>query len=720
MVARPFVSSLLALFALPALAASLAAQIPAPRDTVRPDSAVELPEIVVTVTRAAEPLAQVPAAVSVVGSRDLRLGQATLGLDEALNNVPGVYVANRYNFSLDQRLSIRGYGSRANFGSRGIKILLDGIPQTLPDGQSQLTNVEFGNLERIEVLRGASSSLYGNASGGVLSLMSQPAAPGPFSQSVRAEGGSFGLFKIQGRTTGRRGLMSGTLSLAHTTVDGFRQHSEARFTTLNLGLDYAVSPSTLAALRFAYTDAPKAENPGALTATEVRLNPDTAARANVVRGADKDVRQGQLAFTLRHYTRLGEWNATVFGFLRDLENPLATPPRSGAPFNEGTFVSIDRQAYGARLTAVQRFTDSPRAVRLTAGLDVQRMRDFRRNARTVSGVKDTLILHQRERVLEVGPFAQIHWEPAGTLLLSAGGRYDAVRFEVFDYHLSDGVDHSGERTMKAASGNLGLSWTGDQRFIPYVNISTAFETPTTTELANQPNSTGGFNTSLDPQRAVNYEAGLRGRVGRLDYSISGFLGRVRDAIVQYREVSGRAYFTNAGKLHNDGLEIGLSGSPVAGLRLFGSYTYADYTFETYRIRNGAAVDTLDGNRVPGVPRFFLRLGLRAGPVRGVVLDVDHTMAGSMYADDQNTQEVAGWGSAPAGTIKGLGSGVTNLRLSWEGRAGGAWVQPFLGVNNLWDREYVSAVTVNGTFGRVYEPAPGRNYYVGAEIGWAAR
>ncbi len=185
-------------------------------------------------------------------------------------------------------------------------------------------------------------------------------------------------------------------------------------------------------------------------------------------------------------------------------------------------------------------------------------------------------------------------------------------------------------------------------------------------------------------------------------------------------MSGRAYFTNAGKLHNDGVEVGLSGSPLPGLRLFGSYTYADYTFETYRIRTGTAVDTLDGNRVPGVPRFFVRLGLRAGPVRGAVLDVDHTMAGSMYADDRNTQEVAGWGKTTSGTIKGLGAGVTNVRLSWTGRAAGAWIQPFFGVNNLWDRDYVSAVTVNGTFGRVYEPAPGRNYYVGAEVGWAAR
>src|SRR5262249_52459299 len=154
----------------------------------------------VTVTRTPSTVSKVPAAIGLADKRDIQGAQSTLGLDESVNNIPGVYVANRYNYSVDQRLSIRGFGSRANFGARGVKILLDGVPQTLPDGQSQLTNVDFGNLQSIEVLRGASSSLYGNASGGVLSLSSEPAAPGPFSQSFRAEGGSFGLVKVSERT----------------------------------------------------------------------------------------------------------------------------------------------------------------------------------------------------------------------------------------------------------------------------------------------------------------------------------------------------------------------------------------------------------------------------------------------------------------------------------------------------------------------------------------
>ncbi len=161
------------------------------------------------------------------------------------------------------------------------------------------------------------------------------------------------------------------------------------------------------------------------------------------------------------------------------------------------------------------------------------------------------------------------------VILSAGGRYDAVTFDVADRHFSDGTDNSGNRTMSSFSGNVGVSVVRDHRFSPYLNLSTSFETPTTTELANQPNSTGGFNNGLKPQRSVNYEAGARGTVGPLTYSVAGFLGRVKDAIVQYREVGGRAYFANAGRLKNDGVELGLQYRASDQLSLFGNWTYAN-------------------------------------------------------------------------------------------------------------------------------------------------
>ncbi len=702
----------------PTLTAPARAQVPAQPDSVRRDTtrAGRLPEIEVTVTRAPEPLSRVPYAVGVLDREEIQRAQPTLGLDEALNNLPGVVVANRYNFSLDQRISIRGFGSRANFGVRGVKILLDGIPQTLPDGQSQLTNVEFADIGRAEVLRGASSSLYGNASGGVVAFQTEPAAPSPFAQRVRIQGGDGkrdgdGFYKWQSWSSGRAGNASGTLSISQFKADGFRQNSAAEIRQLNAGVDYVLSGTTVGRLRVSAADNPRAKNPGALTLAEYRANPDSAAANNIRRKADKDVQQQQLSLGLRHVDPAGnEYDVTVFGLLRDLENPLAAPPPGPFVPTAGTYVRIDRAVGGARVSGSRHLGVGPTAPRLSLGADLQRMRDNRQNFRSDAGEPtDSVLIDQREKITEFGPFAQVQWSPREELLLNAGARYDWVRFDVTDFHLTDGADNSGQRTNGALSGHLGASWSFGDRFVPYVNFSTSFETPTTTELVNQPNGTGGFNTELSPQRAVNYEIGARGQpTPRVQYSVAFFLGRIRDAIVQQQEVGGRAFFVNAGKTHNDGAEVGLSVTPVDGLRLSGAYTYAHYRFAEYVDASGTS---LEGNKLPGVPDHFWRVGLRTSLPYDFFADADHTISSSVPADDANT------GSLVADS---WGAGVTNLRLGWEGNAGEVSLSPFLGINNLWDRRYISAVTINGVGGRVFEPAPRRVIYLGTEIGYRTR
>jgi iron complex outermembrane receptor protein len=652
--------------------------------------------------------------VGVLGRGDLQRAQPTIGLDEALSNLPGVVVVNRYNFSLDQRISIRGFGSRSNFGVRGLKILLDGVPQTLPDGQSQLTNVEFGAIGRAEVLRGSSSALYGNASGGVVSLQSEPAAAAPFATRVRAEGGTGkqgddDFYKWQSWSSGRSGNASGTLSLSQFKTDGYRQHSAAEIRQLNAGVDYTFSGTTIGTLRFSAADDPTAENPGALTLAEYVANPDSAAANNILRRADKDVQQQQLSLGLKHVDASGnELAVTLFGVLRDLKNPLAAPPPSGPGPTIGTYVDIDRAVGGARVSGSRMLGSGARAPRLTAGADLQRMRDNRRNFRADAGVpSDSVLIDQREKITEFGPFAQVLWSPDERVLVTGGARYDWVRFDVADHHLSDGVDNSGARTNSALSGSAGVSWSESDAIVPYVNVSTSFETPTTTELVNQPNGAGGFNNQLKPQRAVTYEIGARGRPDpRVTYSVAFFLGRIKDAIVQQQEVGGRAFFVNAGKTHNDGAEVGLSVTPVDGLTLSGAYTYARYRFADYKIVSGAEVDTLDGNRLPGVPEHYWRLGLRTVLPRGLYLDADHTISTSVVADDANTIFADAWGA-----------GVTNARLGWSGDVGTVKLAPFLGVNNLWDRRYIGSVTLNGAFGRVIEPAPRRVVYAGMEVGY---
>ncbi len=677
----------------------------APPDTARRDTtrATRLNDLEVTVARRRDTLRELPMAAGVVSRSELRRGQPGLGLDEAMTTIPGVFVANRWNYSLDQRLSIRGAGSRANFGMRGVKVFLDGVPQTLPDGQSQLTNVEFASLDRVEVLRGASSSLYGNASGGALLLTTTSPSEGPSSLSARVEAGSFGTVKWLAGGTLQSGPWSGGLQLSRLTFDGFRQHSAAESRQLAAVARRGFGDGTVVTLRVVAADNPRAENPGALTAAEVTAKPDSAAAGNILRGADKTVNQQQVSLKVDHPLGSGLLSLMGFGLWRDLVNPLATPPPgAGRPPQAGTWNAIDRAAGGFRAEWSMPLSASVSAI---LGADLQLMRDDRQNRASLAGEPtDEVLVDQRERVLETGPFVQLRWRPNARITVDAGTRYDAVRFDVEDKLLSDGVDNGGDRTMSALSASLGVAVQPSEQVTLYVQTSTAFETPTTTELVNQTGAAAGFNPDLNPQRATTLETGVRARAGVLDLNVTGFVTSVHDAIIQVREVGGRAYFSNAGRTRNRGIEAGASVLASDRMMLQAAYTLADYTFSDYVVVNGAVSDTLTGNRLSGVPRQFLRAGVRMGPFAGLTFDVDQLVSSSLFADDANTVEVANWGA-----------GITNLRATWTGSTGGLRFTPFFAVQNLFGRAYIGSVTINGAFGRVFEPSPGRNAYVGLEI-----
>lgn len=692
----------------------LGAQQPARPDSAARDSsrAQRLSAVRVEVARTDADGDRLAWAVGAQDGVDLRRGQATLGIDEALNNIPGVVVSNRYNYAVDQRVSIRGAGSRANFGLRGVKVLLDGVPQSLPDGQSQLTNVDLAAIGRVEVLRGSASSLYGNGSGGVIAFSTDLTAPDRLGASARITGGSFGTVKSQARVSGREGNTVGALSVSRTTLDGTRQYSAADTRQLMGAVDHALGNALTLSLRGGASETPRSLNPGALTRAEYEANRDSAAANNIRRGAGKETSQRYLSLRVAREGTRGAWSAAAYGQRRFVENPLAVAPPAPAGATNGTLTTIDRRVTGLRLDGSRTFATAGRP-RIAGGLDVQRAFDVRRNQRTTAGVPsapdDTLLLYQDETMTSLGPFGQLQVDPHPRVTLSVGGRWDRLGFRADDHFLGDGADNSGRRTMTAASGHVGAVWRAGEAFVPYANVSTAFETPTTTELAVRPDGQGGFNPDLDPQRIRTLELGARGRLGaRLGYEVALFESNATDAIVQFLEAGGRAFFRNAGRTRNRGVEVGLTGTVSDGLQLRAAYTHADYRFVEYRVPSATnpapALDTLDGNRIAGAPGNVLRLGLRTS-WRAFTVDADHTLQGSLFADDRNALRVDGWGA-----------GQLNLRGSWRSEVAGWRVEPFVSVQNALNVDYVGAVTVNGAFGRVFEPAPLRNWYAGVEIG----
>ena len=711
---------LIARFVLVALCPTLASAQRPGRDSLRVDSTRIQPLTTVKVTVMADQrtLDKVPWAVGVVGVREVRRAQPTVNLDEALGSVPGVFVASRYNFATDSRISVRGAGARANFGLRGVKVFLDGVPQTLPDGQSQLTNVELGNIDHVEVLRGSTASLYGNGSAGVLSFTNDLRAPTPFAQSARLLFGSFGERKQQLRTVGRAGNAIGSLSLSRTTYDGFRQYSTAETRQLNAALDYSLGADSRLEIRAQVANMPHAANPGALTFAEYAANRDSASATNVRRGADKFVMQDQISMSYRKGSpdRRGEFVSTTWISTRGLGNALATSPPGTITPTTGIYGTLDRVFVGTRLSARYTLGESASAPSVSAGLDLQQMRDRRINWRATGGrpktATDTTILDQIETVRNASPFVQAQWTPTPRLLFSVGSRYDHIRFSVNDLFLRDGGpnggDNSGGRTLSAVSGHGGVTITGWSYFAPYANVSTSFETPTTTELQSRPDRQGGFNPTLGPQRTVSTEIGARGAVGTLaSWNLAAYRANVRNAIVQSRFVDGTAYFENAGRTRNTGLEAGGSVRLGRIASVNAAYTWSVLRFADYRQTTGTRVDTLDGKQLPGVPPQQLRLGVRSASVRGFTLDADQTWTSALFADDFNTIRVAGWGT-----------GVTNIRASWSGTRNGYRFEPFAGVLNAQNTAYIGAVTVNGANGRVLEPAPLRNWYFGMDIGVA--
>jgi iron complex outermembrane receptor protein len=678
-------------------------QIP---DTTKPYA---LAPVTISVTRTELPFNKVPLSIHSVDRQQISRARPTLGLDEALVTVPGVFVANRYNFSQDQRISIRGFGARSAFAVRGIKILIDGIPQTLPDGQGQLTNLELGEVDRIEVLRGAASALFGNASGGVISIWTRPPAIESVQEEARFVSGRFGegsaraWNKWQSTTAMRIGGGSAQLTVSRLDYEGQRDHSAADNRVLNARVRLPIADGWSLTLITDVGDNPRADNPGSLTLAELQANRDTVPVLNRNRKAGKDVTQIQSGATVhRTMTNGGEATVTIFGLTRDLKNPITT-----------TYIDLDRVDYGARASVTYPLPLGSLAHRLTAGFDFQRQRDDRENFNYLntpgdSATRDTVrSLDQLEHVTEFGPFVQSALELSPHTTVMAGVRYDWVKFAVRDRLIAGtNPDDSGERLMRALSGWLGIAVNPFNSLTVYGNVASSFETPTTTELANSPSGAGGFNTGLQPQHAWNVELGARGAFARrLTYNVALFQAEVRDALVPYEIAAPRFFYRNAGSTRHRGIELSGDLSVAPGLSLGAVWTYADYRFRQYSFTDTAGVHVLDGRALAGIPDNWLHFSVRAQPAAfaGAWVELQQSYSSGYLVSDVSSTRTSPWWS-------------TNIRAGWDGATGSMRLAPFIGINNAFNHQYVSSVVINAARGRFYEPAPGRNVYVGLSLG----
>ncbi len=647
--------------------------------------------ITITPARVEKSIDEIPAAVSIVGQDDIQLGTQQLGLDESLGGVPGLFTLNRYNFAQDLRMSIRGFGARSSFGIRGIKIIVDGIPETLPDGQGSVDGIDLGSASSIAVIRGPSSSLYGNASGGAILVESEKGTPVPFA-NLRTTVGDFGFNNTQLKAGGESERLNYLVNLSDTTLDGYRDHSEYENTQLNTRLEAALKGGASLLATVHHTDQPVAQDPGSLTEEDANSDPEQARAQNETFDAGEELEQTRIGF--RYKTGLDEnrdFEARIYNTQRDFSNKL--------PFENGGAVKLDRDFSGAGLMFTLRGELAGRDNRLLLGVDYDRQDDDRRRFDNLSGTLGALTFDQNEEVTSLGTYLQNETRLSDSVELTVGIRYDDIEFDVDDAFLDDG-DDSGKVDLDQTSPMVGVSVDlgNDTRF--YATISTAFETPTTTEFAN-PDGGGGFNQSLDPQESTNYEIGIKRRTATERFEVALFHIEVDDELTPFELPSqpGRTFFENAGSSTRNGLEAAYGRALTDHLDFNAAYTYSDFEFDRFTDADG---DVFDGNQIPGVPDDLLYLDLTWFGEDGYYATWDLVYTGELYADNANDTSVDS-------------SQVSNLRVGFNGLYDGWEVAPFLGINNLFDEEYYNNIRINAFGGRYFEPAPERNAYVGISI-----
>ena len=665
-----------------------------------------LDKVVITPTRSERAALDVPASVDVIERDEVRDGQWRVNLSESLPRVPGVVALNRQNYAQDLQISIRGFGARSTFGVRGVRLYLDGIPATTPDGQGQVSNFPLNAVDRIEVLRGPFSALYGNSSGGVIAMTTRVGGDGPATEVSGAAGG-YGTWRLGIDTEGGNDRMSFALDGSRFSTEGYREHSAARRDVVNLRAA-AVTPLGQLRLSVNGLDMPDAQDPLGLTRAQAAADPRQAAPQALQFNTRKSARQAQLGGELASDLG-GGWSSNVVAWFgtRDITQFQAIPVAvQASPTHPGGVIDFERE-FGGVDARVQRSFDR---TTLTFGVTTERMNEDRRGYENfigpALGVMGRLRRDEQNAVTSSDAYAQLEADLAARWKLTAGVRASRVEFRSDDRYLSNGND-SGQVEASSVNPVVGIVYRASPSTSLYASYGRGFETPTLNELAYRPDGSAGLNTSLQPARSNNVEVGWKFiPSAALSASVALFGVRTEDDIVVLTNSGGRSSFGNAAATERSGIEASLfwRAAPDFSLQAALAAIRAIYS-EPFAICLGAPCSrpTLvipAGNRLPGIPAetLFIRADYRT---HGVDLGAEWRAQSRLPVDDRNTDFAAGWGVVNLSAQRSFIAGSWNLRA-------------FFRIDNVLDARYIGSVIVNEGNGRFFEPAPGRSWTVGLD------
>ena len=678
--------------------------------------------MVVTATRIPQDSRDLPVSIDRVEARTIRLGQLQVNLSESLDTVPGVSAQNRQNYAQDLQLSVRGFGARSSFGVRGVRLYADGIPGTMPDGQGQFSQFDLSSADHIEVLRGPFSALYGNSSGGVISIFTEDAKPG-YEAEGTAEAGTFSTQRYALKTTGSNAAVNYVVDASHFQTDGYRDHSQADRNIFNSKLWVEPSDTSKLTLVANAIETPFVQDPLGLTRAQLAADPQQAGTGAIAYNTRKSLDQEQLGLTYQNqFSAADEIFATAYTGHRATTQfqaiPMAT--QAAAPLYPGGVIDLDRVFWGMDLHLTDQRSLGGTPVVFVAGLNYDELAEARKGylnyIGSELGVQGALRRDEANNVHDFDQYLQAQWDPGARWRLIAGVRNNFVEVTSQGHiPVIDGADS--EVRYSAVSPVAGVTFRAAPALNIYGSYGKGFETPTLNDLAYRSvdGSLPGLNLGLQPARSNNYEIGIKAGNDTVRANLAAFYIDTVDELAVLQNLSGRTVNQNIAETTRRGLELGVEGKWAGGFSAQLAYTYIRAVVaEPYFTCIAAPCNPLAnpagppppnylpvaaGSYLPAVARNDLYVGLtwHYAPL-GFTTTLEVIGRAGIFADDRNTAFAPGYW-------------VENLRAGFEQETRHWRFSEFARVDNLANRAYVGTVIVNETNSRFYEPAPGTTAYV---------
>ena len=636
---------------------------------------IDLENVIVKSARINVNNKQVPFSVSIKNfNKDVNYSQKS-SLIDFTNSIPGLYVSSSNNFSQDLRISIRGFGARSAFGIRGIKLIVDGIPETTPDGQSQLDNLPLGLISNIEVLRGPSSILYGNSSGGVISINTLSKSSEPYYKYSAI----FGAYQYQSIQKTRVFDMKNSSLVVHydrRKSNGYRDFSGYKSRILNLKYLSDLDENNKIVLQVNYTDSPYAYDAGGLKLSEVEEDRRQSRKNNFDYDTYEKVRHVKSGFSWKH---LNEDNSFVDSYFfyqkRDFNSKL--------PFNYGGIIFLERDYYGIGTKYSKTFFSDNKSRTVTLGIDHTNQQDDRKRFKNNLGEQGDNTFDQVEKFKSTGIYLINQTDYKSGLLFRYGIRFDENRI---------GTNLEPSISLNKLNPSLGVSYLLNDSNNIYFSTGTSFETPTLNELSNNPNGSG-LNKNLDPSSSVNYELGWRKSVSNFLLQATAYLINTDNEILPYEleEFPGKNFYRNVGSTTRYGIELS-SQLLFSNGKLNLSYTNSKNIFKDFNLDG----DSLKDLSIPGIPDEILDIELIFNLSKRQSIVISNRLIGELYADNLNETKTSSYNLLNLTYSKGV------FKKS----------QLYLGVNNLLDVNYYDNIRINAFGKRYYEPAPKRNFHFG--------